>query len=80
MVLAHTGCGLRELDDAALRARLEVETGEPSGTHFGSFTDLNAHVQRQVERIRMHPWIGAVPVHGLVYEVETGRVREILEQ
>jgi carbonic anhydrase len=78
VVLAHTGCGLRELDDENLRSRLEAETGQTSGTHFGSFTDLDAHVRRQVERITTHPWIGAVPVHGLVYEVETGRVREIV--
>jgi carbonic anhydrase len=78
VVMAHTGCGLRELDDEDLRARLEAETGQTSDTRFGSFTDPDAHVRRQVERIMAHPWIGAVPVHGLVYEVETGRVREIV--
>jgi carbonic anhydrase len=78
VVLGHTGCGLHNLGDEELRARLERATGEPSGTHFGSFSDLDAHVRRQVERIQAHPWIGEVTVHGLVYEVETGRVREIV--
>jgi carbonic anhydrase len=78
VVIGHTGCGLNNLDDEALRARLEQETGDPSSTRFGSFSDLDEHVLRQVERIQAHPWIGRVPVHGLVYEVETGRIREVI--
>lgn len=77
VVLGHTGCGMNGLEDQALRARLELQTGEPSKTQFGTFSDLDAHVRRQVERIKAHPWIGQVPVHGLVYEVETGLVREV---
>lgn len=77
VVLGHTGCGMHELDDRGLRAQLAAESGQPAETHFGSFTDLDAHVARQVERIAAHPWIGPVPVRGLVYEVETGRVREV---
>ena len=77
LVLGHTGCGLDGLADQALRARLELETGQPSNTQFGTFSDVDAHVRRQVERIRAHPWIGSVPVHGLVYDVETGIVREV---
>jgi carbonic anhydrase len=78
VVLGHTNCGLNQLDDDGLRARLEQETGDPSSTRFGSFSDLDEHVLRQVERIQSHPWIGRVPVHGLVYEVETGRIRELI--
>ena len=77
VVLGHTGCGLEGLDGDDLRARLERQTGQQSKTHFGSFVDLDAHVRRQVERIQEHPWIGQVPVHGLVYEVETGLIREV---
>lgn len=77
VVLGHTGCGLEGLDDGALRARLERQTGQQSKTHFGSFDDVDAHIRRQVERIQEHPWIGQVPVHGLVYEVQTGVIREV---
>ncbi len=77
VVLGHTGCGLEGLDDRDLRARLERRSGQPSKTHFGSFDDLDVHVRRQVERIRAHPWMGQVPVHGLVYEVETGKIRDV---
>ncbi len=77
IVLGHTGCGMNGLEDQALRARLELQTGQPSDTRFGAFSDVDAHVTRQVERIKAHPWIGRLPVHGLVYEVETGLVREV---
>jgi len=30
------------------------------------------------ERIRAHSWIKDVPVHGLIYEVETGALREVV--
>jgi carbonic anhydrase len=75
LVMGHTGCGLRGLDDTALRQRLTSEFGQPSATTFGSFDDLEGHVRGQVARIRGHPWLRDTPVHGLVYEVETGRAR-----
>lgn len=78
VVLGHTGCGLQRLDDRALRERLTSQTGHSSSTHFGTFSDLDRHVVTQVERIRAHPWIGDAPVHGLIYEVETGRVRRAM--
>ncbi len=78
VVLGHTGCGLQGLDDNDLRSRLERQTGQESKTYFGSFDDLDAHVRRQIERIQAHPWIGPIPVHGLIYEVATGLIREVI--
>ena len=77
VVMSHTGCGLLRLDDQGLQDRLTSEFGQPSATTFGSFDDLEAHVRDQVATIRAHPWLGDVPVHGLVYEVETGRARSV---
>ena len=39
--------------------------------------ELEANLRSQVTRIQSHPWIKDVPVHGLVYEVESGRLREV---
>ncbi|MEO8625770.1 MAG: carbonic anhydrase [Candidatus Limnocylindrales bacterium] len=75
IVMAHSGCGLLRLDDTGLRERLTSEFSQPSATTFGTFDDLDSHVREQVARIRAHPWFGDAPVHGLVYEVETGRAR-----
>jgi carbonic anhydrase len=78
LVIAHTKCGLLGLDDSALQERLASEYGQPGAATFGSFDDLEAHVRDQVARIRAHPWLGDAPVHGLVYEVESGRARPVV--
>jgi carbonic anhydrase len=77
IVIGHTGCGLLGIDEAGLRRRLEAETGAALDLGFGGFDDLESSVRHQVERVRTHPWIRRVPVHGLVFEVETGRLREV---
>lgn len=78
VVLGHTGCGLQDLDDEAMRQAMERQSGQATRTHFGSFHELDDHVRRQLERIRSHPWVKSAAIHGLVYEVETGRVREVV--
>jgi carbonic anhydrase len=77
VVIGHTGCGLRGADEDALRGRLAAQTGRSLDVGFGSFEDLDECVRRQVDVLRSHPWIKRVPVHGLVFEVETGRLYEV---
>ena len=76
-VVGHTGCGLLGADDDSLRKRLATETGEPVEIGFGSFDDLDASVRASVERLRTHPWLKRGPIHGLVFDVATGRLREV---
>jgi carbonic anhydrase len=78
IVLGHTGCGLHGLAEDELVTQLERESGQRDELAFGAFADLDAHVRRQVARIRGHPWIRQVPVHGMVYDVETGRLRDVV--
>ena len=52
-------------------------TGATADLPLLAFADLEANLRTQVERIRSHPWIKDIPVHGLVYAVETGRLREV---
>ena len=77
LVVAHTGCGMLTFRDDELRAQLAADTGVALGLTFHAFSDLEASLRAQVERIRSHPWLRDMAVHGVVYEVETGRVREI---
>jgi len=76
-VIGHTGCGLLGADDDALRERLTAATGEALEVRFGSFDDLEASILASVELLRTHPWLKRVPVHGLAFDVATGRLREI---
>jgi carbonic anhydrase len=77
VVIGHTGCGLHGADESGLRERLREQTGRSLDVAFGSFEDLDASVRRQVEILRTHPWLKQVPVHGLVFEVATGRLYEV---
>jgi carbonic anhydrase len=44
---------------------------------FGAFSNLDANIRAQVERLRAHPWLRPVPVHGLLFDVATGRLHEV---
>jgi carbonic anhydrase len=77
VVIGHTGCGLLGVDEAGLRDRLADATGQRVDVAFGSFDDLEASVRSSVERLRAHPWITPVPVHGLIFDVSNGRLREL---
>ena len=77
VVIGHTGCGLMGVDEDALRDRLAAATGGRLDIRFESFDDLEASVRASVERLRTHPWLRPVPVHGLVFDVATGRLHEI---
>lgn len=77
IVIGHTGCGLLGTDEDALRDRLTAATGEAVDVGFASFDDLAASIRASVERLRTHPWLVRGPVHGLVFDVATGRLREI---
>lgn len=77
LVIAHTGCGLHGADEEALRERVGDSTGFKTEMGFGAFTDLDAMVREQVEILQDEPSILEVPVHGLVYDVATGRLRPV---
>jgi carbonic anhydrase len=78
IVIQHTGCGLLGVDDAALSTRLSRRSGRPGSMRFGGFGDLEGNLRQTVQRIREHPWLRRGPVHGMIYEVESGRLREVI--
>jgi carbonic anhydrase len=77
IVIEHTGCGMLTFEDGPVRERIAQTQGIAVELPLLPFTDLDASLAAQVERIQAHPWIKDVPVNGLVYEVETGRLRPI---
>lgn len=74
LVIAHTGCGLHGADEAVIRGRVQATTGHPTDLVFGAFADLQAMVREQVRVLRARPDLLPIPVHGLVYDVATGRL------
>lgn len=77
LVIGHTGCGLEGADETEIRDRLAARTGRRVDMAFGSFTDVESSVRAQVERLRAHPWIRPVPIHGLIFDVANGGLTEV---
>ena len=81
VVIQHTGCGLHDVDERDLRERLATMAGvseDDIGIDFGGFTDLAASARAQVAILREHQLVRRVPVHGLVFDVLTGRLHEVV--
>lgn len=77
LVIGHTRCGLEGADEDALRDGLVERTGQRLDLAFGAFPAIEESVRQQVARLREHPWVRPVPIHGLIFEVETGRLVEL---
>ena len=77
VVIGHTQCGLLGADEAAIQAQLAASTGEDLDIALGSFDDLESSIRASVERLRAHPWIKSTDIHGLVFDVATGRLHEL---
>lgn len=80
VVIHHTDCGMLTFTTQELQERLTKETGaDASGIEFLAFADLEESVVEDVRRIRESPFIPAeIPVSGLVYDVRTGRLKEVV--
>ncbi len=81
LLVNHTGCGFTTFTDVELNAKLSASTGDPSPApmRFFSYKDPDQHTREQIAKVRSHPWIANdVPVRGVVFDVETGLLREVL--
>jgi carbonic anhydrase len=80
MLLNHTGCGFTTFTDKELNEKLAKETGDatPAPMRFFSYKDPEENTREQIEKVRAHPWIAKdVPVRGFIFDVDTGRLREV---
>ena len=78
IVIEHTGCGMLTFRDDEVQRDLAARTGTDVDLPFLAFPELETNLRAQVDRIRSHPWINDVPVHGLIYDVESGALREVV--
>jgi carbonic anhydrase len=78
-IIEHTGCGMLTFDEEPVRAQIATTTGaDTSALRLYPFRDLEANLRQQVRRLAASPLIPRdIPITGFVYEVETGRLREV---
>jgi carbonic anhydrase len=78
VVIHHTDCGMLTFTDADLRARLKAELDESTEMPFLTFPDLEKSVRDDVAALRNERLLlKGVPVSGFVYDVRTGRLRQV---
>jgi carbonic anhydrase len=76
----------KSLDTSVVDAKGWHDVGKGPGSIEGEFIDWltiddrEKSVVRDVKRIRSHPLVpGSIPIHGYVYDVKSGRLREVPE-
>lgn len=80
VVIHHTDCGMLTFTNEQLRAKLRDELGvDASSVDFLPFSDLEQSVRDDIARLRASPLLlRDVPIHGLIYDVRTGSLRQVV--
>ena len=79
ILIHHTGCGMLTFKDDDFRGQIEKETGIRPEWAAEAFADLDEDVRQNIARIKASPFLPHKDsVRGFVYEVETGRLREVM--
>jgi carbonic anhydrase len=78
ILIHHTDCGMLTFTDDAFKRSIQDEIGIKPEWAAEAFGDLEEDVRQSVARIKASPFIPRKDsVRGFVYEVETGRLREV---
>jgi carbonic anhydrase len=78
VLIHHTGCGMLTFHDDDVKAQIEADTGIRPSFALEAFPDLDDDVRQSIARIKASPFVPHKDsVRGFVYEVETGRLREV---
>jgi len=78
VLIHHTDCGMLTFTDDDFRRSIQDEVGIKPEWAAEAFSDIDEDVRQSLARIRTSPFIPHKDsVRGFVYEVETGRLREV---
>ncbi|GAA3219607.1 carbonic anhydrase [Actinocorallia longicatena] len=78
ILIHHTDCGMLTFTDDAFKGAVQEETGIKPDWSAEAFSDLDEDVRQSIARIKADPFIPHTDqIRGFVYEVETGRLREV---
>ena len=78
VLIHHTDCGMLTFTDDEFRQSIAEETGIKPEWAAESFSDLDEDLRQSLARINANPFIpNKTSVRGFIYEVETGKLREV---
>jgi len=78
ILIHHTDCGMLTFTDDDFKRSIQEDTGIKPEWAAEAFGDLDEDVRQSIARIKASPFIPRKDsVRGFVYEVESGRLREV---
>jgi carbonic anhydrase len=78
VLIHHTDCGMLTFTDDEFKRQIQDETGVKPEWAAEAFPDLDEDVRQSIARIKASPFIPKKDsVRGFVYEVESGKLREV---
>jgi carbonic anhydrase len=77
ILIHHTDCGMLTFTDDEFAQKHEDDTGEKPNFIARAFSDLKEDVRSAIRKIKDSPFIPHKKVRGFVYEVESGKLREV---
>ncbi len=78
VLIHHTDCGMLTFEDDEVKGQIQADVGIKPEFALEAFSDLEEDVCQSVARIEASPFIPHKDsVCGFIYEVETGRLREV---
>ena len=78
ILIHHTDCGMLTFKDDEFRRQIQQDTGIKPEWAAEAFDDLEEDVRQSIARIKTSPFVpNKDSIRGFVYEVETGRLREV---
>ena len=78
ILIHHTDCGMLTFTDDEFKRSVQDEIGIKPEWAAEAFPDLDEDVRQSIARIQASPFVPRKDrVRGFVYEVETGRLREV---
>jgi carbonic anhydrase len=77
ILIHHTGCGMETFSDDAVKDQILADTGLRPSFALEAFPKAEEDVKHTAARIKASPFVPRKNVRGFVYEVETGKLREV---
>jgi carbonic anhydrase len=77
ILVHHTDCGMQKSTDEDFAALVERTTGHRPPWPARAFIDVDQDVRESIRLVRDSPYLLSTEVRGTVYDVASGRLREV---
>jgi carbonic anhydrase len=78
VLIHHTDCGMLTFADDDVKGQIQQDTGLRPPFSLEAFDDLEEDIRQSIARIKRSPFVPRKDsIRGFIYEVETGRLREV---